>query len=617
MKRMIFISFIMAAAFVYFITCENPIIEKWWEEQEETNEEIETAVPVIVSHPQGAVYPVGAPAEAMTVTATVSNGGKLSYQWYSNDTNSNDDGEIIQGATGTEYTPPTDRTGVTYYYVVVTNTISNGGEHEITAIAVSRTAGIGVDVNSVIDPNGNGNINGNGNNNSNTNNNNNNNVAGITITGLSVQNKVYDGTTTATVIGTPVLNGKASEDDVTLVIGSAAFTDANAGSKKAIVFNGWSLGGADANNYVLQMPTLTATITKADPVVNWPSGLTSVLGERLWDINLPSNGAGATGGKFAWTRQSDFTGSLGKQLHNMTFKPNDSLNYNNKTKDVEITVSMVKMVQIQAGSFFMGSPKNEKGRFTNEDPQHLVTLKGFFMSECQVTQGMYEAVMGNNPSEHKNPVAGESGTPGKLPVECVSWYDAIVFCNKLSVMDGLTPVYRIHVFNNSTDPADWGPIPESDTDPNIVLWDSVEMVSGSNGYRLPTEAQWEYACRAGTDTLWYNGNDQTNVGDIAWFRDNSGLITHKVGLKTPNMWGLYDMVGNVREWCWDWYDEFYYDYSAAFEPTGPVTGYSRIMRGGYYRCLNIWDTRSAYRNVLGGIYTYSKYGGIGFRIVRP
>jgi len=593
MKRIIFISFIMAAVFVYFITCENPIIEEWWEE-ENTDAEIEMAVPVIVSHPKGAVYPIGAPAEAMRVTATVSNGGKLSYQWYSNDTNSNDDGEIIQGATGTEYTPPTDRKGVTYYYVVVTNTISNGSEHKVTANAVSRTAGIGVDTNLIIDPN------------------NNNNRYVIKITGLLVQNKVYDGTTAAIVTGTPVLNGITSGDDVTLVLGAAEFADASVGKNKAVILSGWLLCGADAGNYTLQMPNLMANITKADPVVNWPSGVESVFGRQLEDVKLPGNGSSAVSGTFAWV-EPDYVTNFGEELCEMTFTPYDTLNYNTLKRNVKIKTLSLKMVKIPAGSFMMGSPNNELGRDPYEGPQRQVNLSSFYMSECEVTQSLFMVVMEVSHSfyyflESWNDTGREKGTPRQLPVEEISWYDAIIFCNKLSMREGLKPAYRIPAFYNSTDPSDWGYPPTYSPDNEIAKWDTVEIVPGSNGYRLPTEAQWEYACRAGTTTA-YNTGD-TFSDDTGWHPDR----THKVGLKPANAWGLYDMHGNVGEYCWDWSD--YYPSTPETDPVGPSSGTERVVRGGSVYNNNDLILRSAYR------FSYEPYhrvsrGTIGFRVVRP
>jgi len=262
----------------------------------------------------------------------------------------------------------------------------------------------------------------------------------------------------------------------------------------------------------------------------------------------------------------------------------------------------------------MGSPDNEPWRNSDEGPQHMVTLSGFLMSEYEITQGMYETVMGKNPSKFKKLVAGESGTPNKLPVDSVNWFDILVFCNKLSMMEGLTPAYRIPAFNNSTDPADWGTVPTKN-DQSIMAWETVEMVSGSNGYRLPTEAQWEYACRAGTNTLWYNGNDEKKLDDIAWFLDNSNKQTHKVGLKAPNAWGLYDMIGNVFEWCWDWYGSKCYTSAAVFEPTGiepSAYGKEKVLRGGTFGSTDKY-TRSAYRshNYVPG------YTEIGFRVVRP
>jgi len=180
------------------------------------------------------------------------------------------------------------------------------------------------------------------------------------------------------------------------------------------------------------------------------------------------------------------------------------------------------------------------------------------------------------------------------------------------MMEGLTPAYRIPGFNNSTDPADWGPVPRRNYLKNPTAWDDVEMVPGSNGYRLPTETQWEYACRAGTTTYYYNGNDKTKLDDIAWFKDNSGDKTHKVGLKAPNAWGLYDMNGNVDEWCWD-YKARDYDVNDVFDPVGPDTGNFRANRGGYYAnspdCMR--SACSVFRmHVIPSI-------GSGIRLVRP
>jgi len=437
----------------------------------------------------------------------------------------------------------------------------------------------------------------------------------ITVTGLSAKNKVFDGTTAAAVTGTPVLSGITGGDDVTIVIGTSAFSDASAGNNKAVILSGWSLAGADANKYNLQMPVLTADIYKADPVVNWPTGLKIINKYELSDIKLPGNGKSSVSGTFAWTTPNTALYDFGKQSYRMNFTPYDKFNYNTVAEDVEVFVFIFNMVQIPAGSFMMGSPASDPLRQYNEEPQHMVTLDGFYMSEYLITQEFYEEVMGDNPSFAVLPKAGETGTPGKLPVERVSWYNAIIFCNKLSMLEGLTPAYRIPAFNNATDPIIWGTPPSVFYYLFLAEWDAVEIVPGSNGYRLPTEAQWEYACRAGTTTPWYNGNDKNKVGDIGWYSGNTSYtITHKVGLKAPNAWGLYDMSGNVCEWCWDWYDQGYYAVSNSINPTGPVTGTYRTSRGGY-NDDGAERLRSAYR--VDGISPYNEYIMMGFRIVRP
>jgi formylglycine-generating enzyme required for sulfatase activity len=269
-----------------------------------------------------------------------------------------------------------------------------------------------------------------------------------------------------------------------------------------------------------------------------------------------------------------------------------------------VSPGTIEMVSIPAGTFIMGSPSTEPGRF-HDETQHSVTLSSFSMGKYQVTQEQYQAVMGTNPSNFKSAVAGESGTPGKLPVENVSWYDALVFCNKLSIIENLTPVYSI---SGSTDPADWGTVPSSWNE----TWNASVMVSGANGYRLPFEEEWEYACRAGTTTAFNNGNDDNNnttsVGAVAWNSNNSNRKTHQVGLKTANAWGLYDMHGNVWEWCRDWYAFLYSEYYPTY------TG-KKVLRGGSWSSLGI-DLRSASRHSDSPGRSDYDDEGYGFRLVR-
>jgi len=258
------------------------------------------------------------------------------------------------------------------------------------------------------------------------------------------------------------------------------------------------------------------------------------------------------------------------------------------------------MVWIAGGTFTMGSPTSEADR-NSDETQHSVTLNGFYMGKYQVTQEKYQAVIGSNPSNFSSsPQSGE--TQNKRPVEKVSWYDALVFCNKLSVTEGLSPAYSI---KGSTETASWGTVPTSSNSD----WNAVVIVSGSNGYRLPTEAQWEYACRAGTTTAYNTGDTRSN--NTGWYYNNSGNKTHEVGKKPANAWGLYDMHGNVRERCWDWYGS--YPSEAQINPMGASSGTYRVYRGG--SCNDFDELRSAYRRY--GIPYNNESSFIGFRLVRP
>jgi len=209
----------------------------------------------------------------------------------------------------------------------------------------------------------------------------------------------------------------------------------------------------------------------------------------------------------------------------------------------------MEFVLIPGGTFLMGSPTSETYRDLDEK-QHQVTLSPYLMSKTEVTQAVWERVMGSNPSQFKGP---------DRPVESISWEDCVSFCEK-------------------------------------------------TGLSLPTEAQWEYACRAGRQTAYYFGNDSSGLGNYAWYAGNSNTQTHPVAQKQPNAYGLYDMIGNVYEWCYDWYSN--YPSSSVTNPTGPSSAY-RVIRGGSWFNTAGW-LRSARR---GWFDPGLGYYDLGFRVL--
>jgi formylglycine-generating enzyme required for sulfatase activity len=230
----------------------------------------------------------------------------------------------------------------------------------------------------------------------------------------------------------------------------------------------------------------------------------------------------------------------------------------------------VEFVLIPAGSFMMGTDRVAEEEFDNETPQHKVNIsKPFYLGKYEVTQRQWTAVMDGNPSHFRG---------GSKPVEHVSWDDVQEFVLRLNQKEG------------------------------------------HKRYRLPTEAEWEYAARAGTTSTWSFGEDASQLGQYAWCNGNSGDKTHPVGQKQPNPWGLYDIYGSVYEWVQDWYGEQYYSGSPSSDPRGPSSGLGRVLRGGDWGSWDgdwLWGyavshCRSAFR---GGCWPGRRSARFGFRLV--
>ncbi len=247
-----------------------------------------------------------------------------------------------------------------------------------------------------------------------------------------------------------------------------------------------------------------------------------------------------------------------------------------KAPKVIKTKTGIEVVAIPGGWFEMGSKKTAP----DESPVHRVWVSPFWMDRYEVTQDEFKKYQLSDPSHFKNP---------KHPLEQMNWTDAALYCNERSLAEGLEICY---------DEESW------------------QCNFQANGYRLPTEAEWEYACRAGTGTKYSFGNSVRKLKVYAWFAESSSGKTHPVGQKKPNPWGLYDMHGNVAEWCNDWYCEDYYKQSPARDPKGPSNGKERVLRGGAWNS-SADSCRSSYRTSDPSIDdTCLASDAIGFRCVR-
>ena len=229
----------------------------------------------------------------------------------------------------------------------------------------------------------------------------------------------------------------------------------------------------------------------------------------------------------------------------------------------------MKLVLIPKGKFMMGSPESEEDRYENETEHEVTISKDYYLGVTEVTQGQYEKVIGVNPSFWQKRVIRKSDS-SMYPVEQVTWEDAVEFCKELS--------------------------------------DLPEEKKAGRVYRLPTEAEWEYACRAGSKSAYSFGESSKSLGDYAWFNRNSNSQTHPVGEKKANARGLYDMHGNLAEWCSDWYGE--YPKGAVSDPVGPREGLGRVFRGGCW----IFDAATCRTAVRGRGTPGDRVINLGFRL---
>jgi formylglycine-generating enzyme required for sulfatase activity len=249
--------------------------------------------------------------------------------------------------------------------------------------------------------------------------------------------------------------------------------------------------------------------------------------------------------------------------------------YKTSPQDSAWVMANLNLVRIPSGAFEMGTEDNSDDWFRHSRPIREVYVDSFDIGACEVTQAIFSKVMGFNPSL----MQGDE----RRPVDQVSWFDAAKFCNRLSELAGYMPAYDI--YNRS-------------------------CIFDRNGFRLPTEAEWEYACRAGGRQRFYSGSNTDDLSRVAWYRANSKGTTHPVGLKEPNTWGLYDMHGNVWEWCNDWMVS--YKQLKKHNPHGPGLGYSRVLRGGGWH-YDAEGCHVAYRQRARPDY---KISAVGFRVVR-
>ena len=460
------------------------VISLWVASCTVTDDRIDLSVITINSHPAATVNVTeGNITGSLSVNANVSGGATLSYQWYSNTTNSYTGGVSISGAKYAYYAIPATLAAGTYYYFCE---LSATGGAELKRSDVAR---------------------------------------------VNVANR-------------PAINIHTQP---------AATTNFIAGGITGSLIVGASVSGGATLSYQWYCNTSYSNV-----------GGSSISGATNASYTIPATLAAGT--YYYFCEVSAFRGAESKRSDVSTVSVQNSPS--------GITIDMV---YVQGGTFQMGSP--EGVGYDGERPQHSVTLNDFLIDKYQVTVGLWKAVMGSDPSYFKK---GDN-----YPVESVSW-DDIVGTSSSAVgytVNGITYYQNGFCFKLS------------------------QMVGGVRQYRLPTEAEWEFAARGGNQSRGYEYSGSYRIGDVAWYSVNSSSSTQPVGTKSANELGIFDMSGNVWEWCGDWYDS--YNNLARNNPTGPTSGYNRVERGGS------WHYDAAHARVARreGNATGARSNQLGFRLV--
>ena len=533
-----------------------------------------TCAVMVTATPSTPAMPTGVSASAGNAQVTISwtaVSGATSYNLYWSTTSgvTKTSGTKITGVTS-PYTQTGLTNGTTYYYVVTA--VTAGGES-----AASNQASATPQVPAPSAPTGVSAISGN---------------AQVTVSWTAVSGATSYNLYWSTTSGVTPSTGTK----ITGVASPYTQTGLTNGTTYYYVVTAVTAGGESAASN-------QASATPQVPAPSAPTGVSAISGNAQVTVSWTAV-SGATSYNLYWSTTSGVTPSTGTKItgvaspYTQTGLTNGTTYYyvvtavtaggesaasNQASATPQVPTPSIQMVSIPAGSFNNGTS--------------VVTLSAFHMSEYDITQSQYQAMTGTNPSYFSS-----NADAATCPVEQVTWYDAVEFCNKLSSSAGLTPVYTI----TGRTPATGYPITSATVTADFT----------QNGYRLPTEAQWEYACRAGTTTTFFWGNTSgdpdATTESYAWYASNSNNTTHGVGQKLPNPWGLYDIVGDVWQWCWDWYGT--YPSGPQTNPIGPSSGTDRVFRGGSW-CRSSDDLASAYRDNTSP--RTSRDCNIGFRVAAP